>query len=105
MPKKTISLIQLERLDIEGNGVSEIARKLGVTKGAVSKARMDYADQDPGDCERCTACGFWDGHGSEPFCLFEAYFLGRKAPAQLVKDKARGFSSFGPQSKPREPLV
>ncbi len=38
MPKKKISLIQLEQLVSEGNGVSEIARKLGVTKGAVSKA-------------------------------------------------------------------
>jgi len=38
MPKKKISLIQLERLVSEGNGVSQIARKLGVTKGAVSKA-------------------------------------------------------------------
>ena len=37
MPKKTISIIQLEQLVREGNGVSEIARKLGVTKGAVSK--------------------------------------------------------------------
>jgi hypothetical protein len=35
--RKTISLIKLERLVREGNGVSEIARKLGVTKGAVSK--------------------------------------------------------------------
>lgn len=38
MARKRISLIQLERLVSEGNGVSEIARKLGVTKGAVSKA-------------------------------------------------------------------
>ena len=38
MPKKKISLIQLEQLVSEGNGVSQIARKLGVTKGAVSKA-------------------------------------------------------------------
>jgi hypothetical protein len=32
-----ISLIQLEQLVREGNGVSEIARKLKVTKGAISK--------------------------------------------------------------------
>ena len=38
MPKRKISFVQLERLVSEGNGVSEIARKLGVTKGAVSKA-------------------------------------------------------------------
>ena len=37
MAKVKISLIQLEQLVREGNGVSEIARKLGVTKGAVSK--------------------------------------------------------------------
>jgi hypothetical protein len=34
---KKISLIQLEQLVREGNGVSEIARKLKVTKGAISK--------------------------------------------------------------------
>jgi Mg2+ and Co2+ transporter CorA len=34
---KKISLIQLEQLVREGNGVSEIARKLKVSKGAVSK--------------------------------------------------------------------
>ncbi len=37
MGKAKISLIQLEQLVREGNGVSEIARKLGVSKGAVSK--------------------------------------------------------------------
>ena len=37
MPKTKISLIQLEQLVRDGNGVSEIARKLGVSKGAVSK--------------------------------------------------------------------
>jgi len=34
---KKISNLELEQLIREGNGVSEIARKLGVTKGAVSK--------------------------------------------------------------------
>jgi len=38
MTARKISFIQLEQLVREGNGVSEIARKLGVTKGAVSKA-------------------------------------------------------------------
>ena len=37
MGQQKIPLFQLERLVSEGNGVSEIARKLGVTKGAVSK--------------------------------------------------------------------
>jgi hypothetical protein len=37
MHEKKISNLELERLVKEGNGVSEIARKLGVTKGAVSK--------------------------------------------------------------------
>ncbi len=37
MPKKTISIVQLEKLVRQGNGVSEIAKKMGVTKGAVSK--------------------------------------------------------------------
>jgi hypothetical protein len=37
MPKKTISIVQLEKLVREGNGVSEIAKKMGVTKGAISK--------------------------------------------------------------------
>ena len=37
MGRKKISLIQLEQLVREGNGVSEIAKKLNVTKGAVSK--------------------------------------------------------------------
>ena len=34
---KKISLIELEQLVRQGNGVSEIARKLKVTKGAISK--------------------------------------------------------------------
>ena len=34
---KKISNLELEQLLSEGNGVSEIARKLGITKGAVSK--------------------------------------------------------------------
>jgi hypothetical protein len=38
MPRKKISYIELEQLVREGNGVSQIARKLKVTKGAVSKA-------------------------------------------------------------------
>jgi transposase-like protein len=38
MAQKKISFIELEQLVREGNGVSEIARKMGVTKGAVSKA-------------------------------------------------------------------
>jgi transposase-like protein len=37
MGKTKISLIQLDQLVREGDGVSEIARKLGVTKGSVSK--------------------------------------------------------------------
>ena len=37
MNDKKISNLELEQLVREGNGVSEIARKLGVTKGAVSK--------------------------------------------------------------------
>lgn len=42
MAKAKISLIQLEQLVREGNGVSEIARKLKVTKGAVSKRLKDF---------------------------------------------------------------
>lgn len=38
MGQKKISIIQLEQLVREGNGVSQIAKKLNVTKGAVSKA-------------------------------------------------------------------
>jgi hypothetical protein len=37
MPSNKISNLVLEQLVKEGNGVSEIAKKLGVTKGAVSK--------------------------------------------------------------------
>lgn len=37
MGKKKISNYELEQLVREGNGVSDIARKLGATKGAVSK--------------------------------------------------------------------
>jgi transcriptional regulator with XRE-family HTH domain len=37
MRTKKISNVELEQLVREGNGVSEIARKLGVSKGAVSK--------------------------------------------------------------------
>lgn len=37
MSSKKISNLELDQLVREGNGVSEIARKLGVSKGAVSK--------------------------------------------------------------------
>lgn len=37
MSGKKISILQLEQFVRDGNGVSEIARKLGVTKGAISK--------------------------------------------------------------------
>jgi AcrR family transcriptional regulator len=37
MGRKKISNLELDQLIREGNGVSEIARKLGVSKGAVSK--------------------------------------------------------------------
>jgi hypothetical protein len=37
VPSNKISNLVLEQLVREGNGVSEIARKLGVTKGAVTK--------------------------------------------------------------------
>lgn len=45
MPKKKISFIELEKLVREGNNVSQIAKKIGVTKGAVSKAlkKLDVA--------------------------------------------------------------
>ena len=45
MARKKISYIELEQLVREGNGVSQIARKIGMTKGAVSKAlkRMNVA--------------------------------------------------------------
>jgi len=38
MSQRKIPIIQLEKLVREGNGVSQIAKKMGVTKGAVSKA-------------------------------------------------------------------
>ena len=41
MGKGKISILQLEQMVREGNGVSEIARKLGVSKGAVSKRLKD----------------------------------------------------------------
>ncbi len=41
MGKRKISIIELEQLVREGNGVSQIARKLGVTKGCVSKRLKD----------------------------------------------------------------
>ncbi len=37
MGKAKIPIIELDRLVREGNGVSQIAKKLGVTKGSVSK--------------------------------------------------------------------
>jgi len=45
MARKKISYIELEQLVREGNGVSQIAHKMGMTKGAVSKAlkRMNVA--------------------------------------------------------------
>jgi predicted transcriptional regulator len=45
MGQQKISFVQLERLARDGNGVSQIARILGVTKGAVSKAlkKLDFA--------------------------------------------------------------
>ena len=42
MAKRKISIIELEQLIRDGNGVSEIAQKLGVSKGAVSKRLKDF---------------------------------------------------------------
>ncbi|RJR42497.1 MAG: helix-turn-helix domain-containing protein [Desulfobacteraceae bacterium] len=38
MTTRKVSFIELEKLLRDGNGVSEIARKMGVTKGTISKA-------------------------------------------------------------------
>ena len=43
MAQQKISFVQLERLVRDGNSVSQIAQKLGVTKGAVSKAMKKLA--------------------------------------------------------------
>lgn len=43
----------------------------------------------PGECEKCPACARWEGRGKEPFCFYEAKFLGKSAQAQLAK-KRRG---------------
>ena len=41
MGKQKISILEIERLVRDGNGVSQIARKLGVTKGCISKRLKD----------------------------------------------------------------
>jgi hypothetical protein len=39
-----------------------------------------------GQCEHCPACGLWEGHGAEPWCFHEAYFLGRSAKPVLAAE-------------------
>jgi hypothetical protein len=43
----------------------------------------------PGDCANCPAQDYWEGHGPEPFCFYEAYFIGKAAPAQLAEERSK----------------
>jgi hypothetical protein len=48
---------------------------------------LPCSDRQSGRCETCKAAGYWEGHGPELWCFYEAVFLGRSAPAQLAKDR------------------
>lgn len=45
----------------------------------------------PSDCvyRNCPAAGYWEGHGNEASCFYEAVFLGRAAKPQLARDRQR----------------
>jgi hypothetical protein len=58
-----------------------------VTHAQVTTRTLLNTDPKPGDCEKCPAHGFWDGHGPDPFCFYEATFLGKSAKAQLAKTR------------------
>lgn len=49
----------------------------------------NYFGRDPGKCETCLAAGYWDGHGPDLWCFYEAAFLPKSAPAQLAKDRRK----------------
>jgi hypothetical protein len=58
----------------------------GVSPGA----SVQHCPVVPSACVHrgCPAAGYWEGHGSEAWCFYEAVFLGKAAKAQLARERA-----------------
>ena len=43
----------------------------------------------PSGCvyQDCPAAGYWDGHGKEAWCFYEAVFMGKATKPQLARDR------------------
>lgn len=46
----------------------------------------------PSECVHrdCAAAGYWEGHGNEAWCFYEAVFLGRATKPQLARERRKG---------------
>jgi hypothetical protein len=64
---------------------------------------LQCSDRQPGNCETCRAAGYWEGHGLDLWCFYEAVFLGRSAPAILTKDRHERCPLKNYDSLPWEP--
>jgi hypothetical protein len=50
---------------------------------------LPCSDIQSGKCETCRAAGYWEGHGPDLWCFYEAVFLGRSAPVHLAKNRQK----------------
>jgi len=57
----------------------------------------------PGDCDACPAYGHREEKGPEPFCFYEAYFLGKSVLAQLAEERRENCPLEEDKPQPREP--
>ncbi len=64
---------------------------------------LPCSDRQSGRCETCRAAGYWEGHGPDQWCFYEAVFLGRSAPVLLAKDRQDSCPLINHKSLPREP--
>ena len=71
-------------LDLSSSNISAIS-----TMRAQETDGTLLLDPQPGECDLCPACGYWDKPMSGPgkYCFYEAYFLAKPAKAQLAKTR------------------
>jgi hypothetical protein len=59
----------------------KVAPLLAELKAKKEQVR-EYLMMQPGHCEACPACGYWDGYGRMGpgrYCFYSAYFKGKAA--------------------------
>lgn len=61
------------------------------------------SDRQSGRCETCRAAGYWEGHGPDLWCFYEAVFLGRSALTQLAKNRQKSCPLKNHKALPWDP--